>query len=279
MGKGNAISIEEYQRLHLEHESGVCLRDLATKYNYRLATLFYGFKRLGLTVHKATNEQRKTNRVVENWFKQIDTEVKAYYFGLLMADGYINKRKLSNKSHRVCLKLHKEDSYLIQFFIDQVQPGAKMYKDGNSLGCQINSTQLVTDLEKHGLVERKTVAGEHFPMLDNSLMPHFVRGYFDGDGSISLGARNRSTIYICCANLGVLYGFQDYFDRQGIKTGLHSEHREHMGYRTMHTLHIRDRQKFYKLIYSFASIFMIRKKLQFDHVNTVLTRKNWKRRA
>lgn len=45
------------------------------------------------------------------------------------------------------------------------------------------SDKLVSDIEKLGVVERKTFLIQ-FPEMDESLVPHFIRGYFDGDGSI-----------------------------------------------------------------------------------------------
>lgn len=278
--KGEVISIETYQKFHVEHEAGTSLKDIARKHNFKYTTLYYGFKRLGLTVHIATNEQRKRNRVQEDWFENIDTQLKAYYLGLLMSDGYVNHRELGNKSARICLKLHESDKYLVQEFVNQVQPGASLYKDKASYACQVPSNKMASDLHKHGLVPRKTEHGECFPVhLSEEYMFHFIRGYFDGDGSISLGARNRSTIYICCSNLTFLEVMKDYlYSKHAINTSIYTENRNNLGYKSMFTLHIKHRQKFYKKLYKDASIFMIRKKLKYDHVNTVLTDKNNRQR-
>lgn len=50
------------------------------------------------------------------------------------------------------------------------------------------SRQMFDDLTALGCVERKSLTLQ-FPMLPSSLNPHFIRGYFDGDGSICIDKR------------------------------------------------------------------------------------------
>ena len=59
----------------------------------------------------------------------------------------------------------------------------------------LNSDKLVSDIEKLGVVERKTLTLT-FPNLREDLIPHFIRGYFDGDGSVFLhkGSRKEYSI-------------------------------------------------------------------------------------
>lgn len=46
-----------------------------------------------------------------------------------------------------------------------------------------NNKKITSDLKKHGLHNRKSFTIK-FPKLRNDLIIHFIRGYFDGDGSI-----------------------------------------------------------------------------------------------
>ncbi|MGL4759866.1 MAG: hypothetical protein ACRCWG_00155 [Sarcina sp.] len=53
---------------------------------------------------------------------------------------------------------------------------------------------MATDLRKLGLYPNKSMSIEHTPKLKKSLERHFIRGYFDGDGSVILS--HNSTYHI-----------------------------------------------------------------------------------
>jgi hypothetical protein len=269
--KGQNISTTTFLEIHSKHLSGKSLRELSDEYSMPFNTIYYGFKRLKLEVRKATNDQRRYKAVIQDdWFDNVDCQEKAYFLGLLMADGYVYSPG-GNKSPRVCLKLHKEDRYLVETFVSLVAPGHTLYPDQNSFGCQIPSFKLVQALSEYGLYERKTVVGKTFPVLSDDLRFHFIRGFFDGDGSIHLAERNKSTIYICAVDSSFLEDVKTFLDIHQISNTIYKEDRD--SYRAMYKLGINSRVKFYQKMYKNASIFMIRKKLKYDHVNTVLTAK------
>ena len=64
------------------------------------------------------------------------------------------------------------------------------------------SDKLVSDIEKLGVVERKTLTLT-FPDLREDLIPHFIRGYFDGDGSVFLHTRKSGDGIHECECLGI----------------------------------------------------------------------------
>jgi len=273
------ITTEIYQEIHKEHLTGLSVKTLGLKHGIRYGTLYYAFQRLGLVIHKGDSEEKRRNPVNDNWFETIDCEEKAYYLGLLMADGYVNHRITGAKSPRICIKLEKTDRYLVEQLQSYLQPGGNTYPEKNSIGIQVVSTKLVEDLFKLGLFPNKTTVGKTFtPLNTDDLQWHFIRGYFDGDGSISTGNQNRSTIYICCSTVEFLKEVEKYLDKFQIKTSLYTENRDHLGYKPMYTLHIKSRVLFYQYLYKDASIFMQRKRLKYNHVNTVLTEKSTRQR-
>lgn len=125
------------------------------------------------------------------FFQNIDSEATAYWFGFLCADGNI----MQNKYIRVLLSSKDIDHLLLfQQTIDYHKPidvykrvrywkdrPPKEYEYAKSLiGCRV----MVDHLINHGL--RKTKRGdiEPFKRIPDELYHHFLRGYFDGDGSI-----------------------------------------------------------------------------------------------
>lgn len=62
---------------------------------------------------------------------------------------------------------------------------------------------MVADLEKWGCIENKTFKLKFPEFLSEELVPHFIRGYFDGDGSVFIHRQKTTdTEYY---NLGVQF--------------------------------------------------------------------------
>lgn len=136
----------------------------------------------------------KKYSVNENYFDEIDNEEKAYWLGFLYADGCV--RLKDNRSGELKLKLQKSDENHIELFneclssnypikngFNKVLYGENKISISEYSAVSIYNTKLVKDLIKHGCVNNKTFKIQ-LPLLDDSLMRHFIRGYFDGDGCV-----------------------------------------------------------------------------------------------
>ncbi len=117
----------------------------------------------------------------ENFFEKIDSEEKAYFLGLLYADGYINE-----KLNFVELTLHQRDSEILNILVNFLYPEGRPLKIINEkyLRLIINSKKIVNDLKKYGCFQKKTFKLKFPTIIENHLFRHFIRGYFDGDGSV-----------------------------------------------------------------------------------------------
>ena len=135
----------------------------------------------------------------EDFFKNIDTEEKAYFLGLFFADGcnFIPKDKKS--STKVIISLQEEDKYILEhlnklIYIKNPKPlefsPKKKESHQNQYKFITHSKKISNDLSELGAVPRKARVLK-FPELENHLLHHFVRGYFDGDGSIYLSAKRK----------------------------------------------------------------------------------------
>jgi len=136
-------------------------------------------------------EEKKTkafyNKYTCNYsfFENIDTEIKAYFLGLFYADGYNNE-----EIHAVKIGFAKADRELLSKFMEAIESNHKVteYERGGNAqtfySVSINSKILSDDLARHGCVQAKTHLLEGIPEMEESLVRHFIRGYFDGDGSV-----------------------------------------------------------------------------------------------
>jgi len=126
----------------------------------------------------------------EHFFDKIDNEVKAYWLGFIVADGCIQMPK--DRQNTLSIGLSAKDSVHLGKFINDISSEHSLYfyksKDSNgnyheAVRVVLCSNILVASLLKLGIGPRKTNT-VNFPIIKNNLLHHFMRGYFDGDGSI-----------------------------------------------------------------------------------------------
>lgn len=120
------------------------------------------------------------------FFNKIDTEEKAYWLGFIYADGYI-----TGKSMGITLG-EKDRDHLIKFSqsIKSTYPIHTYEYNGytSTIGCRVilRSDQIVEDLIRNGCYYNKSLILKWPTHIPSNLINHFIRGYMDGDGSISI---------------------------------------------------------------------------------------------
>lgn len=185
------MTIPKYKIIEIynsEYLKGMSMVKLSKKYNVAPAYFSKWFKKLGLKPRTNKENSRRYN-VNHNYFNSIDTEDKAYWLGFIYADGYIMAR---DNSRYVGIAISSTDyNHLVKFNnnINSTYPIHTYIQtsgySNNSEYCRliVTSDNMYNDLVKQGVVEHKTNILKP-PQLDYSLIRHFIRGYFDGDGSI-----------------------------------------------------------------------------------------------
>jgi intein-encoded DNA endonuclease-like protein len=118
------------------------------------------------------------------FFDTIDNEAKAYFLGFLYADG-------TNTGNGVNLELLAPDKHILETLRDIIAPNKQLEyrEDKNTFKLRCFSTQISNQLIKLGCPPKKSLILK-FPtpdMVPDHLISHFMRGYFDGDGTINTG--------------------------------------------------------------------------------------------
>ena len=168
---------------------------------------------------------KKDNSYNENFFEEINNEEKAYWLGFLYADGSISNLEVSSKNTvDLCLSDIDKD-HLFKFKkslnykgdIKNKKIGKGRYKASR---LAIYGEKIVNDLIYLGCTPRKTFTLE-FPnenILPKSLQRHFIRGYFDGDGSVYLyqvkGCEKPKISISIIGTLNFLTAIQDIFIKE-----------------------------------------------------------------
>lgn len=153
----------------------------------------YSFNTTGGVTRKFDTWRKYTFN--ENYFENIDTEEKAYWLGFLYADGYVNANKTS-----VELSLKEKDKNHLYKFIKCLNGTMSPTKTSRTIGGKeyigyrvtLNSKKLKNDLIKLGCYENKTnILNFPYDKIDNSLYIPFIRGYIDGDGSVTTSNKGK----------------------------------------------------------------------------------------
>lgn len=119
----------------------------------------------------------------ERYFETIDSQDKAYFLGFIAADGCIHKHT-NNRQDVLRFQIRHEDVKILEILKQQLNTNKPISYIGEYVSLEISSNLLVNDIKDKGLGYRKTY-GNTIANIDSKYMPAFIRGYFDGDGSIS----------------------------------------------------------------------------------------------
>jgi hypothetical protein len=212
-------------------DRGWTLDDLQAHFGINRTTVADYLKHHGIPAKKRGSWSR-THTYDEHFFERIDTFDKAYILGLLVSDSCLHGQFLS-------IALQERDGDLLRniaILMGDATILRRREPSGKGLGqitqaqivFAISNKQIANDLERAGLMQSPKSGKERFISFpDDRLTWCFVRGVFDGDGTVgqyqnSFVQRGRTygpyTVYqfaIMCG-LDLLQGLSDFLYSQGI---------------------------------------------------------------
>ena len=226
-------------------------------------------------------------KVRQNFFEKIETEIQAYLLGFYAADGNINEKRKTLRIH-----LQSSDSELVYLYKDLISPDARLYtikehdvkgRNGQtvraheSIGVDINSSKICNDLVNLGIGYNKTYCDLKIPNIDETLIRHFIRGYFDGDGTISgwyckadlkwhKNERVRIQATICGKTKSILNEIKSFLLKNDINSSMCFTNRDQMWVLSIPKSQLK---KLYNLFYKDSYFYLSRKFNKFNYyVNT-----------
>lgn len=175
---------------YLNGESSV---KIGKRYNTSHKPILRELHNMGIEVSQK-RFARKYN-INESYFDEIDTQNKAYIMGFLSADGcnFPSKSTISMSleecDKEILEKICKEmDNTHPLEFIDYSNKKDFGYTYKDQYRMLIFSSHMCNKLEEHGVIPNKSLRLQFPENLDDDLKRHYLRGYFDGDGT--LGYKN-----------------------------------------------------------------------------------------
>ncbi len=159
------------------------LRKQLNASEYELKLLF---KKLGLKYRTRFLDETTNHR----FFDTIDSELKAYLLGFYFADGCVYENKFS-------VSLTETEIKSVELFRNAISPHRKIttskgfenkktgYTSKPMVTLIVTSKHLCETLNKYGMGSNKTTGTTtDLSMVPDIFMIDFIRGYFDGDGTV-----------------------------------------------------------------------------------------------
>lgn len=264
---------EIYQKHVNEHKT---ISELSREYGFNPT---YQFKKYGLEIFNWWKKDLKKRRElyhayeIKNNMEVIDSEIKAYILGLWLSDGWVT-------DDEICIKIHKDDIQLVEKIRDFFCPEIPIKEIKNTISFRLSSKELVSQFNSYGCVKNKTYSDMHIPNIPKNLIRHFIRGYFDGDGTIFIDRKYyKSNICSVCKNF--LKELQDILTENNIESRINIEKRSNKIMKTpqgkstnckdMYRLYVSKQTeiiKFKDFMYRNSTIYLQRKYNKFPETFT-----------
>lgn len=131
------------------------------------------------------SENARKWHINQDYFKTWSRNM-AYILGLWFADGCIYRGKMFD------ITLHSKDKYILKQIAKELDYEGELYDYVDRQAARLNFSCVVIykDIVSLGGKECKSEDIE-FPKIPKEYLSDFIRGYFDGDGSIMLLKNNR----------------------------------------------------------------------------------------
>lgn len=252
----NNIELENIIKFYEDCKS---IRKTAEKFNRKSDTISIHLKKSNIKNFIPKEIKISMN---ENYFDNIDTEAKAYFLGLLMADGYN-----SGKFCRITLI----DKEILEVMKREIEITGRIYEHKPKISDVSKKTQYILNIPSEKLckklieldvIKRKSHFTK-FPNINKNLRRHFIRGVFDGDGCIGIYP-NRS-IFTIIGNVDLIQGIQDIISEECKidKNKLLNNKRDKVNIVSLRWSSISDLLKIQHYIYDNSYIFIDRKREKF----------------
>lgn len=199
--------------------SGVCIKHIGKKLEISEKTIKKILDKNNIKQRSRAEQKLIDNHFDINFFKKIDTEEKAYILGLFYSDGYVSKSESGFELNiRDIDILEKIKNYIGGDF--NVKTRKRQYKGNEIEMCsyRIASEIIARQLKELGVFERKSLILQ-FPSDDivpDNLKRHFIRGYFDGDGSISQYGNKKQIKTLYCGCVSFISKLNDYLYKKNV---------------------------------------------------------------
>ena len=217
-------------------------------------------------IHIKTIQETNVNKYFINHdFFKTQSEDVGYWIGILGSDGSV-----SREENQIYIELQRQDRELLEklnYIIENQRPvkdyeTARGYENSK---LYFYSAEIKRDLAKYRIIPNKTYDSNYgFPFfLHQDYYKDYIRGLFDGDGSIKKG--NSLTWQIDSGSLEIILKIQEILNEQGIACEYTILHKKNIDIYRIYCYGKEKCGKIYNYLYDTPSLlFLKRKKEKFE---------------
>jgi DNA-binding transcriptional regulator WhiA len=211
--------------------------------------------KIGQSATKLLMKRKYT--LISDYFKNIDSENKAYWLGFIQADGSID----GPRENQLRIKVQTSDKVILEKLIIDLGYNGPIKEKHNFVYINITSKELTDDLKKLGIVRNKTFKTNYLQLGD--FQNHYLRGLFDGDGCACyyIDKKNR---HVLCFSIIVNYQTADSIKKFFLDNNVNLRFVDKGKVCELQTTKFDNLVFIYNYIYLNTSLFLGRKKDKFD---------------
>lgn len=172
-----------------EYENGSSSIALAKKYSCNKTTICAILKRHSVSARQGAFERKYSFN--EHFLDCIDTEEKAHFLGFFFADGcnYEDRNKTT-------ILINTVDEDLLEKYVTILCSNRPLRyeREGKLVAMDLGSKYFCGRLAQLGAIAHKSLVLQFPKELPHDMVRHFIRGYFDGDGCVSLREHKNGTV-------------------------------------------------------------------------------------
>jgi intein-encoded DNA endonuclease-like protein len=210
----NSVRTKDYEDICKLYIEGKTTEEIAKIYNKTDNTIAKVLRKNGIELRKAI---RRSHVKHHDYFENIDTPEKAYYLGWILTDGSVVEHKTrTDRSLNINMCLQNSDRKILVNFMNQLGAGedsVHFFEKRKQHHISFASQKMADDLSKYGIVPRKSYKQIPMPNIREDLIPHLLRGIFDGNGSnyITKDGAARFTFY---GNKALCESIREYLNNE-----------------------------------------------------------------
>lgn len=215
-------------------------------------------------------EAHRIYTINDNYFN-IESHNMAYILGFLASDGNI-----SAKDNKIKIGLNAIDKEILEKIQKELQSNRPLYEYETPQGYKVvelvfNSAKIKKKLAEYNITPNKSLTLRPPVKLDEKYVIDYIRGFFDGDGSIvKTGYKNHGIEFrIVSASKDILLFFEAYFHNYYNQSLSHIYPRKKQeGYAQLYDLKYSTEfsKQLYDIMYTPNSLYLQRKKDKYEQL-------------
>ena len=184
MNKGTILTNEQVELIVEDYQNGATLNKIAQKYKCGITKIKTVLKENNIDFSLKRNKNKYNFN--EHWLDNLDCAEKFYFLGFMFSDG-----NNCEKYNTCSITLQESDKDVLIQFSNLLQNNRPLYYNTKtkSYCLRFYSEYFCKRLKDLGCVPRKSLVLKYPSYIPLEYQRDFIRGYFDGDGGLSLNTK------------------------------------------------------------------------------------------